>query len=108
MDAALSSRLDAIEKRLAALEAAAPAAGAGALGSVLGAARTLPVLDHGRRPNFWADVEVTELITRLHRRVRLNRALEIVSDTFGADRAPSRSAVHRYWQHLDELVRSPA
>jgi hypothetical protein len=108
MDAALASRLDAIEQRLVALEAAAPAAGTGALGSVLGAARTLPVLDHGRRPNFWADVEVTELITRLHRRVPLKRALVIVSDTFGAERAPSRSAVHRYWAHLDDLARRPA
>jgi hypothetical protein len=108
MDAALATRLEAIEQRLAALEAAAPAPTAGALGSVLGAARAVPVLDHGRRPNFWADGEVTELITRLHRRVSLKRALAIVADTFGAERAPSRSAVHRYWAHLDELARRPA
>lgn len=105
MDSTVASRLDAIEQRLAQLEATSPALGTGALGSALGSSRTLPILDHGRRPKFWRDEEVRELLTRLHRRVDLKRAGTIVNDTFGAERTPSRSAIARYWLHLDDLAR---
>lgn len=105
MDAALASRLDAIEQRLAQCEAASLGPSAGVLGSALGSSRTLPIFDHGRRPKFWRDEEVRELLTRLHRLVEIERARAIVNDTFGAERTPSRSAIHRYWLRLDDLVR---
>jgi hypothetical protein len=108
MVADLAFRLDAIERRLAKLEAASSALGANVLGPILGSARVLPLLAHGRRPNFWRDEEVSELVTRLHRRVEVKRALAIIADAFGQERTPSRSAVHRYWLQLDQLARKAA
>lgn len=105
--AALEARIAALEARLASIERA-PLIGRGALGSALEQSRKLPVLDHGRRPKFWTDPEVREWVTWQHRRLDLATALERCRAKFGADRTPSRSALHRYWQKLDALIRTAA
>lgn len=75
----------------------------------LGAVKTdLPILPHGRRPSFWKDHEVRDFLTALHRRVEIAEALSLCAKSFGDARTPSRSALHRYWLHLDEIVRRAA
>lgn len=59
---------------------------------------------HGRRPGFWADLPVRIAATQLHREVGLVQACALIAERFGAERAPSRSALQRYWAVLDEVV----
>ncbi len=100
----LSRRIDELERRVAVLEGRG-AANSGALGSELSAARTMPVLEHGRRPSWWSDTEVARFVTSLHRAVELDRAVALCREIFGAERAPSRTSIGNYWKKLDELVR---
>ncbi|MGL5447483.1 MAG: BRO-N domain-containing protein [Rhabdaerophilum sp.] len=69
------------------------------------AAATLPIWDHGpscgKRPAFWGDFEVRDFVTLLHRQSTLAAAVAACRARFGAERSPSRSAVHRYWLRLD-------
>jgi hypothetical protein len=77
--------------------------------AALGEVRTdLPILPHGRRPRFWQDAEVRDFLTGLHRRVEIREALDACREAFGPERTPSRSALHRFWLHLDEIVRRAA
>lgn len=69
------------------------------------AARSMPVLSHGRRPSWWQDVEVALLVTRLHRLVEIGQAVALCRERFGIERAPSMSSLHRYWMKLDRLAR---
>jgi hypothetical protein len=100
----IAQRLADLERRVGALEAAGNI-NPGALGSELSAARSMPVLDHGRRPSWWGDAEVARFVTSLHRGVEIGRAVALCREIFGADRAPSRSSLARYWKKLDELAR---
>lgn len=67
------------------------------------AGTTLPLLQSGRRPNFFGDVEVRELMVSLHREVKIAEAHRLCTDRFGPERTPSRSAIHRFWMYLDAL-----
>lgn len=55
------------------------------------------------RPAFWSDVEVRGLVLTTHRQMTLDEALALLIDRCGAARAPSRSALHRFWKRLDSL-----
>lgn len=68
----------------------------------------LPVLSHGRRPKFWTDEEVRDFLTGCHRRLEIGDALRSCAERFGHDRTPSRSALHRYWANLDQVIRRAA
>lgn len=57
-----------------------------------------------RNPKCWADLPVREAIIALHRQMTLARANEEIALKFGADRAPSKSALARIWKQLD-LIR---
>lgn len=57
-----------------------------------------------RNPKCWADLPVREAIIALHRQMTLVRACDEIAAQFGADRAPSRSALARIWKQLD-LIR---
>ena len=59
---------------------------------------------NGRRPRFWDDLPVRIAATQLHREVGLERACALIAGRFGAERAPSRSALQRYWALLDNAV----
>jgi hypothetical protein len=61
----------------------------------------LPLWSSGRRPSFWADIEVRALLTRLHRQVTVEQARALCAERHGKHRTPSRSALYRYWLALD-------
>lgn len=72
--------------------------------AIVGSAGTsLPVLRSGRRPKFFADVAVRDLMISLHREVEIAQARALCRDRFGEARTPSKSALHRFWMYLDEL-----
>lgn len=60
---------------------------------------------NGRRPPWWGDLEIRELLTRSHRQMTLHEVAEIGRSRFG-DRCPSISAIHRFWEKLDQIVSS--
>jgi hypothetical protein len=60
-----------------------------------------PVMLHGRRPSFWADVPVRDLLISMHRQTTLEEALAICRKRFGDERTPSRSALGRLWLGMD-------
>ena len=68
------------------------------------AVSTMPVWANGRRPDFWADLEVRLLLTATHRQMPLMQALGIIEQLLGAGRVPSRSASPRYWPALDRAA----
>ncbi|MFC5421438.1 hypothetical protein ACFPOB_17915 [Bosea eneae] len=68
-------------------------------------AQAAPVLSHGRRPSWWQDGEVRDLVTRLHRLLEIDQAVALCRKRFGIERAPSRSSLNRYWMKLDSLAR---
>lgn len=51
----------------------------------------------------WADLPVREGVIARHRQMTLHQAVAELTEEFGADRAPSRSALQRIWQRLDEI-----
>lgn len=59
--------------------------------------------DGHKYPDFWGDAEVRATLIDLHREVQIGQARDILIGRFGADRTPSKSAIHRFWQRLDEL-----
>lgn len=69
------------------------------------AVSSMPIWSNGRRPDFWGDLEVRLILTAAHRQTTLAEVLLMIEALLGADRRPSRSAAHRYWQVLD---RAPA
>ena len=86
---------EALERRVATLE------------SVLLAHSVYPVRDasgrprHQKYPKFWADLPVREAVIALHRQVTIDAAVRNLASRFGADRAPSASALQRCWKQLD-------
>lgn len=55
----------------------------------------------GRRPRWWSDQPVRELVIARYREARLDEVVAEVAAQFGAARAPSRSSVGRVWQRID-------
>lgn len=68
------------------------------------AASSMPIWSNGRRPDFWSDLDVRLLLTATHRQMTLAQSLDVVVRLLGAERAPSKSAAHRYWQALDRAA----
>ncbi len=64
----------------------------------------LPVWDSGRRPSWWGDLQVRTFLTDTYRQTTLDQAVREATLLFGTARAPSRSAISRYWQRLDVVV----
>lgn len=71
----------------------------------LDAARLRPPR-RGRPPAFWSDVAVREVVIATHRQMTIDEALAAIVSQFGKERAPSRSALARYWKYLDSIRRS--
>lgn len=67
------------------------------------AARIKQPGDGHKYPDFWADLDVRGALIDLHREVHIGRVRAILTERFGAARTPSKSAIHRFWQRLDEL-----
>ena len=65
-------------------------------------------LRNQKRPKFWHDIEVREALIRLHRQTTVLRARATVIAELGEDRAPSTSAIHRFWKDLDQTRSSGA
>lgn len=61
----------------------------------------MPSRKRMRMPQFWADMEVRELVVRLHRQTTIDGALAAIEQQLGAERMPSRSALGRFWMELD-------
>lgn len=57
----------------------------------------------GRRAKFWHDVEVRGFLLAMHRQATIDQVRERCIQAFGEERAPARSAIHRFWQRLDRL-----
>ncbi|MBA4050956.1 MAG: hypothetical protein C0472_03555 [Erythrobacter sp.] len=55
-----------------------------------------------RFPKYWHDRDVREAVIRLHRTMTIDQALGELVSRFGHDRSPSRTALHRVWQQIDE------
>jgi hypothetical protein len=51
---------------------------------------------------------VRDFLTGCHRRLEIGDALRSCAERFGHDRTPSRSALHRYWANLDQVIRRAA
>lgn len=98
-------KMSDFERRLVALETA-EARRLAVLGSEVTTARVMPVLPHGRRPSWWQDAEIAQLVTHLHRQVEIKQAVSLCHQRFGIERAPSASSLHRYWMKLDKLAGS--
>lgn len=56
------------------------------------------------KPAFWHDVEVRRFLIAEHGFLTFDMAVAQVRARFGYDRAPSRSAIGRFWQAIDTLV----
>lgn len=61
-----------------------------------------PIWINGRRPAWWGDLEVRAFLTSAHRQMSILQAARIGQRRFG-DRCPRKSAIHTYWQRLDQL-----
>lgn len=55
----------------------------------------------GRRPRWWSDQLVRELVIASYREKTLDAVVAEAAALFGVGRAPSRSSVGRVWQRLD-------
>lgn len=75
------------------------------LAGLLPVATTLSASEIGFRrvPGFWSDRPVREAVIAAHREMSINELIARLTAQFGADRAPSRSAIHRAWQQLDKF-----
>lgn len=54
-----------------------------------------------RFPKFWYDLPVREAAIACHRKSTIAAAVDDLVSRFGKVRAPSGSALHRFWQQLD-------
>jgi hypothetical protein len=103
---ALSARLDHIERLLA-------SAGMFATEDFARAVADAPAIlrlenEAGERlrqsrPKFWGDIEVRRAVIASHRQAKHDDVVKQLQDQFGPDRAPSRSALNRFWLVLDEI-----
>ncbi len=62
----------------------------------------------GHRPKFWSDLPVRMEAIALHRQMIIAAAHKHIVEKFGAARAPSKSAIGRLWQHMDQQQRRRA
>lgn len=60
----------------------------------------LPLKKRHRYPAFWSDLEVRNRAVAWHRQMSVREAIERLQEEVG--RAPSKSAMHRFWLWLDE------
>lgn len=60
---------------------------------------------HYKHPKFWPDIEVRERVIALCGQTEISKAADALKQEYG-DRAPSRSALHRFWQKLGPVMRS--
>lgn len=68
-----------------------------------------PTWPNGRKrtqrfPKYWHDVPVREAVIALHRKRTINGAFAELVSRFGRARSPSRTALHRAWQRIDEAM----
>lgn len=63
---------------------------------------------HGRRPKFWRDIPVRTEVIALHRQMIIDAAFKQLTEKFGTERAPSKSAIGRTWQLIDQQKRRRA
>lgn len=82
---------------------AAPVGLPGRGDDVLARLAHLPVWKNGRRPAWWSDIGIRRFLTEAHRQMTLAEAVARGRERFGPD-FPSKSAVHTYWQRLDQVV----
>lgn len=61
----------------------------------------LPTGKRHRYPNFWSDLPVREMAVRLHRQMTVIEAICAMQEALG--RAPSKSALARFWSWLDHV-----
>lgn len=52
----------------------------------------------------WSDLPVREGVIARHRQMTIAQAVDELTEQFGADRAPSKSALARIWKKLDLLI----
>ena len=64
---------------------------------------SLPIWAGKVGPDWWQNPALRAYLTQTHRRVKLVEVQAEAVRRFG-DLAPSRSALHRYWQRLDALL----
>lgn len=56
-----------------------------------------------RRPDFWGDLEVRQMVIETHRQMTLSAARVLIENRVGRFRCPSKSALQRAWQRLDAV-----
>jgi hypothetical protein len=56
-----------------------------------------------RQPKFWGDIDVRHAAVALYRQSTVDDALRTLAASFGPERVPSRSALHRFWKRLDQV-----
>lgn len=54
-------------------------------------------------PKFWPDGPVRNQAIELYRMMTLDKAVAVLCERFGQDRAPSRSSLNRFWLRLDSF-----
>lgn len=57
------------------------------------------------RFRWWGDLEVREQVIALHRQCTIHKAVALISENMGRDRAPSKSSVGRFWKAYDLVKR---
>jgi hypothetical protein len=100
-----------LEERVARIEAAIAAGRPDNAGEEL--ALFGPTWPDGRKrtqrfPKYWHDVPVREAVIALHRRMTIDDAFAELVSRFGRARSPSRTALHRVWQRIDEAKAASA
>lgn len=100
-----------LEERVARIEAAIAAGRPDNAGEEL--ALFGPTWPDGRKrtqrfPKYWHDRPVREAVIRLHRTMTIDQAFDELVSRFGHDRSPSRTALHRVWQRIDEAKAAAA
>lgn len=52
-------------------------------------------------PKIWRDEAVRAAVLAKHRRMTIAEAVKQIGEEFGAERAPSKSALQRMWKKMD-------
>lgn len=66
-----------------------------------------PIWVNGRRPSWWADIDVRAWLADAHRQMSVVEAARRGAMQFGA-RCPKKSAICEFWQRLDHVIGAPA
>ena len=59
---------------------------------------------NGRRPPWWGDLAIREMLTKAHRQMTLGEVRDLGQKRFGTS-FPSISGIHRYWEKLDLVAK---